>query len=101
ENVTGGSGAKAMAHLAKQKADGSVFYATTPTYIFTSHMSKLDSDYTALEPLVNVFYDPSVVYTRADAPFKNLADVIEKAKSERSAWGAANPGSLERITLER
>ena len=101
ENVTGGSGAKAMAHLAKQKPDGSVFYATTPTYIYTSHMSTLDTNYTALEPLVNVFYDPEVIYTRADAPFKNLQDVIDKAKSGRSAWGAANPGSLERITLEQ
>lgn len=101
ENVSGGSGAKAMAHMAKQKPDGSVFYATTPTYIYTSHMSDLDPNYTALEPLVNVFYDPEVVYTRADAPFKTLQDVITKAKSERSAWGAANPGSLERITLEK
>lgn len=101
ENVTGGSGAKAMAHMAKQKPDGSVFYATTPTYIYTSHMSELDADYTSLEPLVNVFYDPEVIYTSADAPFKTLEDVLDKAKSERSAWGAANPGSLERITLEK
>jgi len=101
ENVTGGSGAKAMAYLAKQKPDGSVFYATTPTYIYTSHMSTLDANYTALEPLVNVFYDPEVIYTRADAPFKTLKDVIGKARSERSAWGAANPGSLERVTLEK
>lgn len=101
ENVSGGSGAKAMAHMAKQKPDGSVLYATTPTYIYTSHMSELSADYTAMEPLVNVFYDPEVIYTRADAPFKTLADVVAKAKSERSAWGAANPGSLERITLEK
>ena len=101
ENVSGGSGAKAMAYMAKQKADGSVFYATTPTYIYTSAMSKLDTNYTNLEPLANVFYDPQVVYTRNDAPFKTLKDVIEHAKTKRSAWGAANPGSLERITLEQ
>ena len=101
ENVSGGSGAKAMAHMAKQKPDGSVFYATTPTYIYTSHMSELSANYTSLEPLVNVFYDPQVVYTRNDAPFKTLKDVIDHAKTSRSAWGAANPGSLERITLEQ
>jgi tripartite-type tricarboxylate transporter receptor subunit TctC len=101
ENVSGGSGAKAMAYMAKQKADGSVFYATTPTYIYTSAMSKLDANYTNLEPLANVFYDPQVVYTRNDAPFKTLKDVIDHAKTNRSAWGAANPGSLERITLEQ
>ena len=36
ENVQGGSGAKAMARVATAPADGSVFYATTPTYIYTS-----------------------------------------------------------------
>ncbi|HWT97989.1 MAG TPA: hypothetical protein VN229_10255, partial [Terriglobales bacterium] len=35
ENVTGGSGAKAMSFVASSKADGGTFYATTPTYIYT------------------------------------------------------------------
>jgi tripartite-type tricarboxylate transporter receptor subunit TctC len=100
ENVSGGSGANAMAHLAQSPADGSVLYATTPTYIFTSLMSDLSVNYEDLEPLVNVFYDPEVIYTRADAPFQTFAEVIEHAKTNRSAWGAANPGSLERISLE-
>src|SRR5690606_38573382 len=100
ENVSGGSGANAMAHLAQSPTDGSVLYATTPTYIFTSLMSDLSATYQDLEPLVNVFYDPAVPYTRADPPFQTLGDVIEHAKTNRSAWGAANPGSLERISLE-
>ena len=45
ENVQGGSGAKAMARVASGPADGSVFYATTPTYIYTSLMSKPQSTY--------------------------------------------------------
>ena len=36
----GGSGAKAMAQLASAKPDGGMFYATTPTFIYTSLMSK-------------------------------------------------------------
>ncbi|MBC8128752.1 MAG: tripartite tricarboxylate transporter substrate binding protein [Rhizobiaceae bacterium] len=100
ENVSGGSGANAMAHMAQAATDGSVLYATTPTYIFTSLMSDLSANYQNLEPVVNVFYDPAVIYTRADAPFQSLADVIAHAKDNRSAWGAANPGSLERISLE-
>lgn len=101
ENVTGGSGANAMAHLAQAPTDGSVLYATTPTYIFTSLMSDLSATYQNLDPLVNIFYDPAVIYTRNDAPFQSLGDVIEHAKTNRSAWGAGNPGSLERITLEQ
>jgi tripartite-type tricarboxylate transporter receptor subunit TctC len=101
ENVTGGSGASAMAFMAKAPADGSAVYATTPTYIYTSHLSSLGANYTNLEPIVNVFFDPQLIYTRAEAPFRTLKDVTEHAKGNRSAWGAANPGSLERISLEQ
>ena len=40
ENVTGGSGARALSRLATSRPDGSVFYATTPTYIYTSLLSR-------------------------------------------------------------
>jgi tripartite-type tricarboxylate transporter receptor subunit TctC len=63
ENLQGGSGAKAMAMLAKAKPDGGMFYAATPTFICTSLLSKPASSYTDLEPLVNIFYDPEVLYT--------------------------------------
>src|ERR1051325_3978380 len=72
ENVEGGSGAKAMAQLARAKADGSEFYATTPTFIYTSLMSKPAATYRDLEPLVNIFYDPEVLFTAADSPYKTL-----------------------------
>jgi tripartite-type tricarboxylate transporter receptor subunit TctC len=103
ENVTGGSGAKAMAQVAKAKPDGSVFYATTPTYIQTSLLSKPEVNYTALEPVAILFQDPEVIFTRADAPWKSLAEVLERARREpgKSRWGAANPASLERIAMER
>lgn len=103
ENVTGGSGAKAMAMVARGKPDGTVFYATTPTYIQTTLLSKPDVGYTALEPVAIVFEDPEVIFTRGDAPFKTLADVIEHARRNptKARWGAANPTSLERIALER
>ncbi|WAJ30629.1 tripartite tricarboxylate transporter substrate binding protein [Antarcticirhabdus aurantiaca] len=100
ENVSGGSGANAMAHMKAAATDGSVLYATTPTYVFTSLLSNVEASYADLEPVVNVFYDPQVIYTRADAPFTSMAEVLDKAKAGRSAWGAANPGSLERLTLE-
>lgn len=101
DNVKGGSGANAMAHLAASPADGSVLYATTPTFIYTSLLSNPEATYKDLEPLVNVFSDPEVIYTSADSDFKNLGDVIDKAKDTRGTWGAANPASLERQLLEQ
>jgi putative tricarboxylic transport membrane protein len=101
QNIRGGSGAKAMAALAKAKADGGMFYATTPTFIYTSLMSKPAKTYKDLEPLVNVFYDPEVIYTASDSKFKSIADVIAQAKTGKGKWGAANPASLERQVLEQ
>jgi putative tricarboxylic transport membrane protein len=101
ENVQGGSGARALTKLATSRPDGSVFYATTPTYIFTSLLSKPQHTYKNVQPLVNVFSDAEVVFTRADGPFKTLADIISHAKEKRGRWGAANPASLERQAAER
>ena len=101
ENVTGGGGARAMSRLANAPADGSVFYASTPSFIFTSLMSRPANTYKDLDPLVNIFFDQEVIYTRSDGPFQTLADVIAAARSARGRWGAASPGSLERHALER
>jgi tripartite-type tricarboxylate transporter receptor subunit TctC len=101
DNVTGGSGAKAMSTVASSTPDGGMFYATTPTFIYTSLLSTPQATYKDMEPLVNVFYDPEVIYTSVDSPFKTLPDAIAAAKTGRGKWGAANPASLERQVLEQ
>jgi len=101
ENVVGGSSANALARLAAAPKDGSLVYTTTPTFIYTSLLSELDSDYEDVDGLVNMFFDPQVLFTRADSPLNTLQDVIDQAKKERAVWGAASPGSLERIKLEQ
>lgn len=102
ENRPGGSGAKAIAKVAQSPADGSAFYVTTPTYIQTTLLSKLDFGYDSLDPLVTMFRDPEILYTRKQSPFNTLADAVNYAKqSGKGKWGAANPTSLERIALEK
>ncbi len=101
ENAIGASGARAMARIANAPADGSILYGVTPTYIYTSLLSRPANDYKDLEPLVNVFFDEEVVYTRADGPLQTLADVITAARSRRGRWGASSPASLERQALEQ
>jgi len=101
QNVQGGSGAKAVATTAAAPPDGLMFYATTPTYIYTSLLSHTSATYKDLEPLVNVFYDPEVIYTATDSDYPDLKSVIDHAKSSRGKWGAANPASLERQALEQ
>ena len=101
ENIQGGGGARAMSRLADSSPDGSVFYASTPSFILTSLMSQPANTYRDLDAIVNVFLDQEVIYTRTESPFESLRDVIDHAKSERGRWGAATPGSLERQALER
>ncbi len=103
ENIRGGSGATAVAHVAAGKPDGSIFYGTTPTYIQTTLLSKPQVGYDGLDPIAIVFLEPEVIYTRTESAHKSLADVISFAKANpgKSRWGASNPASLERLALER
>ncbi|MBM6583684.1 tripartite tricarboxylate transporter substrate binding protein [Microvirga sp. BT689] len=103
ENVRGGAGAKAMASVAGSPADGSVFYGTTPSYINTSILSKPDKTYEDMDPVVNMFQDPQIVFVRADSPYKTLKDVVEDAKKRPNQVrvGVSTPGSLDRQIMEQ
>ena len=83
-----------MALLATSPPDGTIFYGTTPTFINTSILSDVEYTYEDLEPLVNVFLDPQIVYTRGDSPFNSLAEVIEAAKADpgHAALGRQHAG---------
>ena len=103
ENIRGGSGATAVAAVAKGAPDGSIFYGTTPTYIQTTLLSKPPVGYDGLDPVVIVFLDPEIIYTRTESAYKSLTEVINFARANpgKSRWGASNPASLERIAMER
>ena len=101
DNLAGGSGAKAMAAARQAKPDGGMFYATTPTFVYTSLLSRPPASYRDLEPLVNIFFDPEVLYTAANSRFKTLQRRDRSRAQRRGRWGAANPASLERQTMER
>lgn len=103
ENIRGGGGAKAMAALASAPADGSMLYGTTPSYVITSLLSNPEAKYTDLDPVVNMFYDPQIVYVKADSPYQSLTDVVEDAKARPGQVIAAvsTPGSLDRQVMEQ
>ena len=74
ENVQGGSGAKAMATLARAKPDGRlVLRDDADVHLHVTPEPARRRRYTDLEPLVNLFFDPEVLYTAADSQFKTLA----------------------------
>ncbi|MGE0119718.1 MAG: tripartite tricarboxylate transporter substrate binding protein [Dongiaceae bacterium] len=103
ENVRGGGGAKAMAKLATSPADGSIFYGTTPSYINASLLSKPDYTFHDLDPVVNVFIDPQLLYVRNDSPYKTLTDVVNdaKARPNQVKIAVSTPASLDRQVVEQ
>ncbi len=56
-----------------------------------------------LEPMVNIFFDPMVMYAKADSPVNDLKDLIALAKEKpgETRWGGGNPSALERQIIER
>lgn len=101
ENVTGGSGAKAMALLGKSPGDGSMLMGVSPTYVNTSLLSKPPVSYSDLQPIVRLFLDSVIVVVRQDSPYKSLKDVVEAAKKEPHSVKVAvgEPGGLETQTM--
>jgi putative tricarboxylic transport membrane protein len=99
----GGAGAKAMANLAVAPADGSTFYATTPTHITTSLLSSPEKTYKDIDYVVNFFYDPEIFYAKASSSFTTVKDAVDFAVANpgTSKWGGASAGSLERQILEK
>jgi putative tricarboxylic transport membrane protein len=103
ENVRGGGGAKAMATLANGPKDGSAFYGTTPSYVITSLLSKPEATYEDLDSVVNMFYDPQVVFVAKDSPYQSLTDLVNDAKARPNALVVAvsTPSSLDRQVMEK
>ncbi len=102
KNNSAGGGAAALAEAATAPADGSVLFGVTPSYIYMSLLTELEKDRNDVEPVVNIFDDPVVLYVKGDSPFQSLSDVIEDAKANPGTqkWAAGSPTSLSRISLE-
>lgn len=99
ENRRGGGSATAVAYVASSPRDGYVFYGSTPTMLQTPMLARTSHTYLDLQPVVNVFFDPMILYVKADSPWKTLPDIIAaaKAKPGQIRFGAATPGSVEHM----
>lgn len=103
KSVKGGGSAKAVAYVATAKPDGSVFYASTPVYINMSLLSEPKYGFKDLDPVVNFFQTPQILFVRKDSPIHSLKDVINMAKANpgQQKWAIGTPAALESIALYR
>jgi tripartite-type tricarboxylate transporter receptor subunit TctC len=99
ENRRGGGSATAVTYVAASASDGYVLYGSTPTFLQTPMLTKTQHTYLDLAPVVNVFFDPMILYVKADSPWKTLPDFVKTAteKSGQIRFGAATPGSVEHM----
>ncbi|MGQ0571064.1 MAG: tripartite tricarboxylate transporter substrate binding protein [Armatimonadota bacterium] len=99
ENRRGGASATAVSYVATSTTDGYVMYGSTPTMLQTPMLTKTQHTYLDLGPVVNVFFDPMILYVKADSAWKSLPDIVAAAKARpgQIRFGAATPGSVEHM----
>jgi tripartite-type tricarboxylate transporter receptor subunit TctC len=99
ENKTGGGGAPALNYVVTARPDGYLLLGVTPTYLQTPLLGKTVRSYKDTTAVTNVFFDPMILYVRAESPYKSAKDLIEDAKKNpgKQRWGGATPGSVEHM----
>lgn len=99
ENRRGGGSATAVTFVATSPPEGYVMYGSTPTFLQTPMLTKTQHTFLDLAPVVNVFFDPMILYVKADSPWKTLPDIMNAAKAKPGTirFGAATPGSVEHM----
>ncbi|HEU5299333.1 MAG TPA: tripartite tricarboxylate transporter substrate binding protein [bacterium] len=99
ENRSGGSSARAVTYVATSGKDGYVLYGSTPTMLQTPILTRTPHSFLDLQPVANVFFDPMILYVKADSPWKTLNDILNTARQRPGTirFGAATPGSVEHM----
>jgi len=99
ENRSGGASVRAVTYVATSPKDGYILYGSTPTMLQTPILTKTPYSFLDLEPVVNVFFDPMILYVKADSPWKTLLDIVNAARQRPGTirFGAATPGSVEHM----
>ncbi len=99
ENRSGGASARAVTYVATSPTEGYILYGSTPTMLQTPILTKTPHSFLDLEPVTNVFFDPMILYVKADSAWRTLPDIIKTAKEKPGTirFGAATPGSVEHM----
>lgn len=94
ENVVGASGAIGATRVASADPDGYTILMAPTNVIAINPNLIVDPPYILgkLEPLVGLTKDPRVIVARADAPWNNIADVVQGAIENPGTIRFASPG---------
>ena len=103
DNRAGASGTIGASYVAKAQADGyTMLYDATPYSINPHLFPKMPYAANALQPLSLVLLAPNVLIVPANSPFKNVGELIAKAKAQPGKLNFASGGSgtVQRLASE-
>ena len=102
ENVVGASGNIAAQRVAKSPADGYTLLAHSSAYaVNPSLIGNLGFDAEKdMIPIGVVASQANLIFVHADFPAKTLAELIQKAKTEKLAFASPSSGTTPHLTAE-
>ena len=103
DNKAGASGTIGAAYVAKAQADGyTMLYDATPYSINPHLFPKMPYAADALQPLSLVLLAPNMLIVPANSPFRNVGELIAKAKAQPGKLNFASGGSgtVQRLASE-
>lgn len=81
-NKPGGGAAEGQGFVARSKPDGYTILAMTSSVVTNTLTKRVDFTIDSFEPIMMYCMDPEVMFVYAQAPFKNLEDMIQKGKKD-------------------
>jgi tripartite-type tricarboxylate transporter receptor subunit TctC len=103
ENRAGASGTIGASYVAKVPADGyTMLYDATPYSINPHLFPKMPYAANALQPLSLVLLAPNILIVPAHSPFKNVGELIAKAKAQpgKINFASGGSGTVQRLASE-
>ena len=103
ENRSGASGAIGAASVAKANPDGyTVLYDATPYSINPHLFPTMPYGPDALKPLSLISLTPNILITKTDSQFKDVKDLVAKAKAQpgKINFASGGSGTLQRLAAE-
>ncbi|MEP7280434.1 MAG: tripartite tricarboxylate transporter substrate binding protein [Rubrivivax sp.] len=91
-NRTGGSGVVGHSAIASAPADGYTIGMITVEITMMHHQKLTELNPTSYTPLALMNLDPAGFQVRADAPYKNMADVLAAIKANPGKFKASGTG---------
>ena len=103
DNRAGASGTIGASYVAKANPDGyTMLYDATPHSINPHLFPRMPFAADALQPLSLVLLAPNALIVKADSPYKNINDLITKAKAQpgKINFASGGSGTVQRLAAE-